>query len=316
MALVNGLTLSKEYFEAYGRPMLEQQFPELLPYLAAGLAGSGSECFGFDDAVSQDHDFEPGFCLFLPGEDVIDRKTAFLLERAYAKLPKEFMGFRRAMIQPAGGPRHGVLRTADFFRDKTGTPDGVLTISEWMNIPQQSLAESVNGEIYFDSFGEVTAIRSRLRFYPGDIFRKKLAGHLMLLAQAGRYNYPRCIRHGETGAAQLAVYEFVDHAAGIIFLLNHRYRPFYKWMFRALRTLPRLSLNAELMEYLLTTDNSEAMAEEKLKVMEGMTADLIAELVRQGLSAAVCGDPEKHAASVNDSISDPGLRNAHILAAV
>ena len=316
MTSVNGLTLSKEYFEAFGRPMLEDQFPELLPHLAAGLAGSGSECFGFDDAVSQDHDFEPGFCLFLPGEELVSRREAFLLERAYAKLPKEFMGFRRALIQPAGGPRHGVLRTADFFRDKTGTPDGILTISEWMNIPQQSLAEAVNGKIYFDHRGEVTAIRGRLQHYPEDIRRKKLAGHLMMLAQAGRYNYPRCIRHGETGAAQLAVYEFVDHAAEIIFLLNQQYRPFYKWMFRALRALPRLSLNAELMEYLLTTDNADAMAEEKSKVMERMTADLLAELVRQDLSAAVCDDPEKHAASVNDGISDPGLRNAHILAAV
>ena len=316
MTSIKGLTLSKEYFEAFGRPMLEEQFPDLLPYLAAGLFGSGSECFGFDDEVSQDHDFEPGFCLFLPGEDIVSRRTEFLLERAYAKLPKEFMGFRRLLIQPAGGPRHGVFRTADFFRDKTGTPDGILSISEWMSIPSQNLAEAVNGEIYCDNFGEVGTIRSRLRVYPEDIRRKKLAGHLMLLAQAGRYNYPRCIRHSETGAAQLAVYEFVDHAAEIIFLLNQQYRPFYKWMFRALRTLPRLSLNAELMEYLLTTDNADAMAEEKSSVMEGMTADLVAELARQHLSEEVCDDPEKHAASVNDGIQDPGLRNAHILAAV
>ena len=99
---MKGLELAKAYFTECGLPMLERDFPDVLPYLAAGLCGSGSECFGFDDEISTDHDFEPGFILFLPGEDVIDRRTAFLLERAYAKLPKEFMGCRRSLMQPAG----------------------------------------------------------------------------------------------------------------------------------------------------------------------------------------------------------------------
>ena len=64
---MGGLELSREFFDAYGKPMLEAQFPHLLPKLAAGLFGSGSECFGYDDEISRDHDFEPGFCIFLPG---------------------------------------------------------------------------------------------------------------------------------------------------------------------------------------------------------------------------------------------------------
>ena len=75
---MRGLELCRAYFERFGRPMLEEQFAEVLPQLAVGLIGAGSECFGFDDAVSRDHDFEPGFCIFLPGEDVVDRRTAFL----------------------------------------------------------------------------------------------------------------------------------------------------------------------------------------------------------------------------------------------
>ena len=70
---MNGLELSESYFEEFGKPMLERDFPDLLPHLAAGLCGSGSECFGFDDEVSRDHDFEPGFLIFLPGEDTVSR---------------------------------------------------------------------------------------------------------------------------------------------------------------------------------------------------------------------------------------------------
>lgn len=313
---MNGLELAKRYFEQYGAPMLREQFPDLLPLLAAGLCGSGSECFGYDDEVSSDHDFEPGFCLFLPGEDLIDRRSAFLLERAYARLPKEFMGFRRNLINPAGGSRHGVMRTADFFTDKVGSPDGKLDIGDWLLIPESYLAEAVNGKIFFDSLGEVTSIRERLEYYPSDVRRKKLAGHLLLMGQAGQYNYLRCIRHSESAAAQLAVYEFVKNAMSAVFLLNETYQPFYKWSFRAMRALPKLSLLAELMEYLITTDNQPPMQEEKYSVMEGIASDIIGELMVQGLTNASCGDLEKHAYSVNDGISDNHLRTMHVLSGV
>jgi len=313
---MRGLELARAYYEQFGRPMLEAQFPELLPHIAVGLFGSGSECFGFDGDISRDHDFEPGFMLLLPDEDVVSRRQAFLLERAYAKLPREFMGLRRGLMQPVGGPRRGVLRTAEFFMEKVGSPDGVLTVGQWMNTPEYALAEAVNGEIFFDGSGEVTAIRQRLSTWPEDIRKKKLAGCLLLMAQAGQYNYPRCLAHGEKGAAQLAVVDFVRHCMGAVFLLNGVYQPYYKWAFRSMRALPGLSLLAELMEYLLTTDNDGDMAAEKEKVIESAAADVVAELRRQGLTRAGCEDLEKHAYSVNDSIADGDIRNLHVLAAV
>lgn len=312
---MNGIELSEKYYETYGKPMLEEQFPEILPYLACGICGSGSECFGYDDAVSQDHDYEPGFIIFLPGEDVIDRRTAFLLERAYAKLPKEFMGLKRSLMAPAGGARHGVIRTEDFFLEKTGTKDGVLTIRQWLDTPEQSLAEAVNGKIFTDPCGEVSRIREGLHYFPENIRRKKLAGQLLLMAQAGQYNYQRCLKHGETAAAQMAVFEFVKSTMSAIFLLNGVYQPYYKWSFRALRQLERLSLDAEVMEYLITSDNDEN-AEEKYRAIEDIASDVIDELAEQGLTKAICGDLEKHAYSVNDGIDDAEIRNMHILAAI
>ncbi len=313
---MKGLELARAFYKEYGEPMLREKFPELLPLLAAGLAGSGSECWGLDDEISRDHDFEPGFCLFLPGEEIVDRKAAFALERAYAALPREFMGLRRSLVSPVGGARHGVIRTAEFMRDKVGASDGELSLTQWLYLPDYSLAEAVNGEIFMDGYGEVTAIRERLRQRPEDVRLKKLAGNLLLMAQSGQYNYRRCLAHGETGAAQLAAVEFVKSSMAAVFLLNEEYQPYYKWSFRAMRGLPKLSLTAELLEYLLTTDNETETSAEKSRVIEGIAEDIIGELRAQGLTQADCADLEKHAYSVNDHIADGQIRNMHVLAAV
>ena len=313
---MNGLEISRAYFDECGMPMLEEKFPELLPHVAAGLFGSGSECFGFDDELSRDHDFDPGFMLLLPDEDVIDRKQEFALERAYAALPKEFMGVERPMMAPVGGSRRGVMRMADFFKEKTGSTSGNLTMEQWLAVPSYALAEAVNGQVFFDGSGELTRVREALAHYPEDVRRKKLAGNLLLAAQAGQYNYLRCLRHGETAAAQLAVIAFAQSVMEIVFLLNDAYQPFYKWQFRAIRALPKLPFAAELVEYLITTNNDGHLAQDKYEVIEDISADIIAELEAQGLTAADCVDLEKHAHSVNDGIADGNLRNLHILAGV
>lgn len=313
---MNGLELSREYFETFGRKMLEEEFPETGKYLAVGLVGSGSECLGFDDELSQDHDFEPGFCIFLPDETIVDRKEAFRLERAYAKLPKEFMGFKRNVINPVGGSRHGVFRTAEFYTDKAGTDGTELSAEDWFRIPTYALREATDGEVFLDNYGEFTRIREMLLSMPEDVRLKKLAGNLLLMAQAGQYNYPRIAQRGENGAAQLAVFEFVKSTLESVFLLNREYMPFYKWSFRAMRDLLFLSELEQPLCSLMTTDNEPDNAHKKLIQIERICAAVIGELQRQNITKAVCSEMEKHAYSVNDHISDNEIRNLHILYAV
>ena len=311
---MRGLEIARAFYEEWGIPMLREQFPELLPYVAAGLVGSGSECYGFDDALSRDHDFEPGFCLFLPGEDVVDRRTAFRLERAYARLPREYAGLRRALMAPVGGSRHGVMRISEFFEEKVGAADGALTLKQWMTLPSHVLADATNGAVFCDPYGVFTEIRTRLSHLPAEVRRKKLAGHLLIMAQAGQYNYKRCLAHGETGAAQLAVIEFVQSALQATFLLNDRHMPYYKWSFRAMRALPLLSDLADTLEFLISSDNDSATCATKGEIIEDIAGIFIRTLQEQALTDATCGDLSKHAYSVNDSITDAALRNMNIFA--
>jgi len=313
---MNGLELSRGFFEEFGRPMLENDFSGLLPFLAAGLIGSGSECSGFDDAVSEDHDFEPGFCIFIPNENVPDRRDAFLLERAYAKLPREYEGYTRPLMQPAGGARRGVILLSDFIHERTGTYDGRLSVEQWFSTPEQDLFELTGGELYFDNFGLLSRVREELIYYPEDIRRKKLAGQLLLMAQSGQYNFLRCYDHGEPAAAQLAVFEFVKSCTAVIFLLNRKYRPYYKWCFRAMRDLPLLADTAELLESLMTSPNTAETVIGKADLIEEAAGRVIRELIAQQLTKASCGDLEKHAYSVNDTVGSPSIRNLHILTAI
>ncbi len=314
---MNGLELAKGYFEEYGKPMLEGEFSDILPYLAVGYVGSGSEHYGFDDAVSRGHDFEPGFCIFLPGEDIVDRRRAFRLERAYAKLPNEYEGVKRQRLSPVGGNRHGVLRTEEFYFNAVGTANGELTTEQWLRIPDYALAEATNGEVFFDNYGEFSSIRERLCRMPEDVRKKRLAGNLLLMAQAGQYNFVRCLKHGEPEAAQLACLEFVNAAMKVCFLLQGKFLPYYKWSFRALRGLAGMEKMAEKLSFLLFGDNRiDAVAEKKYGIIEDIASEIITMLQDKELTGAICGDLEKHAYSVNDKIADGNVRNMNILIAV
>ena len=132
-----GLELARAYYEQYGRPMLEKEFPDVLDRIAAGLCGHGSECFGYDDAVSRDHDFEPGFCLWLTDED--ERTFGFRLFRAYRRLPQEFEGIRLENKSLFGSDFKGVHTIRQFYSFYIGEhlPQ---TNEEWLQIPDGSIS--------------------------------------------------------------------------------------------------------------------------------------------------------------------------------
>ncbi len=309
---MQGLDISREFYLQHGKPMLEESFSDVIDRIAVGLAGEGSECLGFDDDISRDHDFEAGFCLWITEKD--EREFGFRLERAYSKLPKEFMGLRRSPLSPVGGNRRGVITIESFYSRFLGAPTAPDHLEEWLYIPTPSLAAASSGEVFYDELGLFSEIRNKLTCgYPEDVRLKKLAAHTVFMAQSGQYNYSRCLARGETGAAQLAVFEFVKHAISSIYLLNNKYEPFYKWSYRGLKQLPILGNIGDTLEVLTELDNSPSNAEMKQEVIEDIAMLFIEAFKEQKLTEAVCTDLEKHAYSILDGVHDPNLRNMHIM---
>lgn len=309
---MQGLDTSREFYKQYGKPMLEEQFSDVIDRIAVGLAGEGSECFGYDDKISQDHDFDAGFCLWITAED--EEKFGFRLERAYSKLPKEFMGLRRSLMSPVGGNRHGVITVESFYTRFLGTPNAPNTVEQWLYIPSCSLANATNGEVFADNLGVFSEIRNELKKgYPEDVRRKKLASHIIFMAQSGQYNYSRCVSRGELGSAQLAIFEFVRNAISAIYLLNNAYEPFYKWAYRGLENLEILGSISDALQGLTELDNSPQNVKTKQEVIEDIAILMIKEFKNQDITKAQGNDLEKHAYSILDSIKDNTLRNMHIM---
>lgn len=333
---MKGIELSKSFFYEYGLPKLSEEFPSLIDKIAVGLIGSGSECFGYDDFISTDHDFDPGFLIFI--DDDIDEETKFKLERLYSKLPREYMGYVRPVVSPVGGSRRGVKRVSEFLKEKTGSFDGNLGVYDYLNIGEEYLAELTNGEIWLDNSKIITNIRLKLLTFPNDIKLKKLAGEILIMAQSGQYNYERCVSHNELGAARLALYEFVKAAIHTTFLINEVYMPYYKWKFRALRDLSwpkHFKIKSELNYIEGIEDDSivdvplEKMLISLLNVSDDKIfttkitrdIDLIAKVLIERLKFDKLTESdsaylEGHAYSINNKIKDNNLRNMHILSAV
>ena len=307
---MKGIEISREFYEKYGKPMIESEFAQYADRIAVGLVGHGSECFGYDDEISRDHDFEPSFCIWLADED--EREFGFKLFRAYARLPKTLDGIQLKEASLLGNDSKGVMTISDFYRRYTGRAGAPESELDWLYTPSHYLAEATNGEVFYDPLGEFTRIRNEiLNGMPEDVRRKKIASCAMYMAQTGQYNFERCLKHGENGAARLALSDFVKNAIEMTFLLNRTHMPYYKWSFRAMRDLDVLGDRACLLESLIDTPNIDATLISD--GIESFCADITRVLKEQGISASDSDYLEHHAYSVNDGIKSSKIRNMSVM---
>ena len=233
---IKGLELSKRYFYDIVLPEFEKTLFDILPLCAFGLVGEGSECYGYDDKLSKDHDFGPSVCIWLRKDDYLKYKDR--INEALETLPKTYLGFQELKESEWGYNRRGLLNIEDFYFKFIGSANSPQTINDWQKIPENALATVTNGEVFLDNLGEFTKIREQLlNYYPEAIRQNKIATRLMNISQHGQYNYVRCLRRNDLVAANQCLYLFVDEVIHLVFLLNRRYKIFYKWANRALLDL-------------------------------------------------------------------------------
>lgn len=298
---MKGLDLSKKYFTEIVLPMFENKLRELLPLCAFGLVGEGSECYGYDDEISKDHDFGASVCVWLREEDFI--KYGSIINDELEKLPKEFEGFKPLKESEWGKNRRGCLSIEDFYFKFLGMSEAPKTISEWRSIPETALSTVTNGEVFLDNLGVFSKIREDIKYYPEIIRQNKIATRLMNISQHGQYNYIRCLKRNDFIAANQALYLFVDEVIHLIFLLNKKYKIFYKWGNRALLDLEILGKDVH------TILNNMVFAQNKIPYIKELCSLITKELRIQKLTDIDGDFLGDYGVSIQANIDDNFFKN-------
>lgn len=248
----------REFYEQYGKKMIHEKFPEYEKRIAVGLVGEGSDCFGFDDEISTDHDYGLGFCMWL---DVSDYgKIGMELQEAYDELIREHgenTGENHFLKK-----RRGVFFMDDFYADLLQIE--LDMVRKWrfhaFDIEEHRLAAAVNGEVFRDDEGDFTATREELlEYYPENKWRQKLSVALHDFSQYAQSNYPRMMARKDMVTAQICVSKAMESAMDIAYMLNKIYAPYYKWKRKGMEKLPILSgIGNELDRIALLEYQSEA----------------------------------------------------------
>lgn len=280
---ISGARLCREYYKQYGAPMIAGKFKAYESKIAVGHVGEGSECFGFDDGISMDHDFGPGFSMWV-SKDIYD-EIGEDLQKAYMALPEEYMGFKR-VHSSHGSERFGVCIIEDFYERVLSGGHLPGKETDYLDLEDCYLATAVNGEVYRDDEGMFTDIRNRLKAgYPEGVKLLKLAQKTALYGQNGQYNYARCAARGEWTAAFLAKADAVRLAMQIVYLLSDVYAPHDKWLHRGLR-----DIHPDIYERIARlTDSNLKDVEMNNQILEEI-AQMLIMMLRQQFYVTAQGD--------------------------
>ncbi len=294
---MKGLELAEQLYRDKVRGAIAAEFPDYEARIAVGLAGPGSECFGYDDEISRDHDFAPRLCLWLTEEDA--KEIGARLQARYTAWTADF-----DPVTAAAQDRSGVIPIPEYYRRFTGGPGVPQDAFAWLRIPEHLLAAATNGKVFRDDLGAFSAIRGALLAgYPEDVRRKRLAARLFTMGQAGQYNLPRSLKRGDAMAARFAESEFMRASLEAVCLLNGRYAPYYKWLYRTASELPQCAAAVRGTAALLQCPD-----EEKTALVEEICVGIAAELRRRDLSRERDDFLVNQAFAVQSGISEPRLR--------
>ncbi len=253
----NVIEKNRKFYEKYVAGLIHEKFPDYENRIAVGIAGEGSDCFGYDDEISRDHDFGTGVCLWLTDEDM--EKFGYLLSIAYNELVDSV---ERSYFTERLRERRGVMTIRRFYSNilnvSCDAERGFLTEDEWYGLDHTCLKTATNGEVFRDDPGVFSAFRNYLKnYYPDSVWRKRIAEKLHEYASSLQVNYARCMTRKDTVAAEMCRARGISAAMDLFFLLKKEYPPYYKWTYRAL---------TELDSEGILTEKIKELSEEQIRV--------------------------------------------------
>lgn len=234
--------------------MIKEKFAEYEDRIAVGIAGEGSDCFGFDDFISRDHDFGTGVVLWLTDEDY---------DGIGARLSAEY----NSIIDSHPGnnltdrlrERRGVMTINGFYSNILGIDCDLdkceFSEEDWYTLDHNCLATAVNGEVYRDDLGKFSAFRRMLlNYYPHNIWKIRIVNELHKFSMTLQVNYARCMSRKDTVAARLCHMQGLEAAMQLYFLMKRVYPPYYKWIYRRLEELDSGGKYSALVKRLAESD--------------------------------------------------------------
>ena len=234
--------------------MIKEKFAEYEERIAVGIAGEGSDCFGFDDFISRDHDFGTGVVLWLTDEDyeAIGEKLSAEYNRIIDSHPGNNLTDRLR-------ERRGVMTINGFYSNILGIDCDLdkceFSEEDWYTLDHNCLATAVNGVVYRDDLGKFSAFRRMLLdYYPDNIWKIRIVNELHKFSMTLQVNYARCMSRKDTVAARLCHVQGLEAAMQLYFLMKRVYPPYYKWIYRRLEELDNGGKYSALVKRLAESD--------------------------------------------------------------
>ena len=295
----SNLERSRAFYEKYGKEMIHTHFPEYEQRIAVGLVGEGSDCYGFDDEISEDHDYEIGFCMWLAEKDY--KKIGNSLQVEYEKMIDGY--FINHSLESSNNRflqhRRGVFTVNEFYNRLLGVNCDFEKkfLIDYEEVEEFALAACTNGKVFRDDLGQFLAIRERLlQYYPEEIWRRKLAQGMHDFSQYAQSNYARMMVRKDIVTSNICKMKAVETTMDLLYLLQRKYAPYYKWKKKGLEKdlfsqrvlgiiekIVELPIQVQAWENVKYSSNSINTADECVRLFEEVAELLLEEMEKQGL---------------------------------
>lgn len=249
---IKGLELSESFFNE-NKALLFKKIPSsAIEYITIGLFGFGSECYGVDDEISEDHDFDQGFIILV--EDSVPLTDFLKIKQAYDCLPKLYKRF--CLLNQT---KHGVHYMKEYLN--------YLGVNDIKNISDESKALLLNGKLFYQGFASTFAnLRYDIRKNSNYDFLIDLSLKALEINKYIPYNLKRSLDRGDLYTFKSLKNNLVNHLIEFYYIYHKMYLPHDKLR---LKLMDNNSIIKKWIYYILDHDDISKLYEEiSAKIIE------------------------------------------------